>query len=53
MAVQCPFCNAPFKADYPVKTEGVHTVQCDQCRRAFIIWVRKGWLGWSRLVKVR
>ena len=53
MAVRCPFCSAPFEGAYPDREAGVHTVKCENCRRAFIIWVKKRWWGYSKDVRVR
>lgn len=53
MNPRCPFCSAPFSGDYPHRTVGAHTVLCEQCRRAFLILVRKGWLGYQRETRVR
>ena len=53
MAVRCPFCSTEFHGTYPDKEIGVHTLKCESCHRAFIVWVRKQWWGYSREVRVR
>jgi hypothetical protein len=51
--IRCAFCGYSFYGEYPHKTPGIHTVKCEQCRRAFIIHIVKRWWGYQRKTHIR